>query len=241
MKNLNVKNLKQKWLRRAAALALALLISGCALAEPVMQESFDELYAQNPDVVAWLEMDPEIALPVVQRDNSFYLDHAFDGSEGVAGTLFLDSRNAIWPQDDNLVVYGHNMKDGSMFGSFNYYRELSFLRKHPLVTFNTIYEDGQYVPFALFDTSMTREDPDYFRVLRFNFGEDAPFDAFLREAREKSLYDIPVDVNAEDQILTLCTCSYSLDDGRFMILCRKLRDGETPEQMAELVAQSTGK
>ena len=236
-------NIFHRW---AAVLLTLALLTGCALAEPVaeatlppMQESFAELYAQNPHVVGWLEMDPDIALPVVQWDNSFYMDHDFDGNESVAGTLFVDSRNTLWPQDDHILIYGHNMKDGSMFGSLNNYRNVGFLRATTCIQFNTIYGDAQYVPFALFDASMTKDDPNYFKLIRLNFSEEQPFDAFLEDVQSRSLFNIPVDVNEDDQLLSLVTCSYSMDDGRFIILCRKLREDETPEQMAELVLQAT--
>lgn len=205
---------------------------------PPMQESFSALYAENPDVVGWLEMAPNIALPVVQRDNSFYLDHDFYGNSSVSGALFLDSRNTLWPADTHMAIYGHNMKNGSMFGSFNNYRKLSYLQKNPLVTFNTIYADARYVPFALFDASMTKEDPNYFRLVQFNFDEEHPFDAFLEDVRSRSFYDIPVEVGEEDSLLSLVTCSYSMDNGRFIIMCRKLREGETPEQMEALLQQA---
>ena len=236
-------NIFHRW---AAVLLTLALLTGCALAEPVaeatlppMQESFAELYAQNPHVVGWLEMDPDIALPVVQWDNSFYMDHDFDGNESVAGTLFVDSRNTLWPQDDHILIYGHNMKDGSMFGSLNNYRNVGFLRATTCIQFNTIYGDAQYVPFALFDASMTKDDPNYFKLIRLNFSEEQPFDAFLEDVQSRSLFNIPVDVNEDDQLLSLVTCSYSMDNGRFIILCRKLREDETPEQMAELVQQAT--
>ena len=235
-------NIFHRW---AAVLLTLALLTGCALAEPVaeatlppMQESFAELYAQNPHVVGWLEMDPDIALPVVQWDNSFYMDHDFDGNESVAGTLFVDSRNTLWPQDDHILIYGHNMKDGSMFGSLNNYRNVGFLRATTCIQFNTIYGDAQYVPFALFDASMTKDDPNYFRLLRLNFSEEQPFDAFLEEVQSRSLFDIPVDVNKGDQLLSLVTCSYSMDNGRFIIMCRKLREDETPEQMEALLQQA---
>ena len=95
------------------------------------------------------------------------------------------------------------------------------------------------MPFALFDASMTKEDPNYFRLVQFNFDEEHPFDAFLEDVRSRSFYDIPVEVGEEDSLLSLVTCSYSMDNGRFIILCRKLREDETPEQMAELVQQAT--
>ena len=238
-------NIFHRW---AAVLLTLALLTGCALAEPVaeatlppMQESFAELYAQNPHVVGWLEMDPDIALPVVQWDNSFYMDHDFDGNESVAGTLFVDSRNTLWPQDDHILIYGHNMKDGSMFGSLNNYRNVGFLRATTCIQFNTIYGDAQYVPFALFDASMTKDDPNYFKLIRLNFSEEQPFDAFLEDVQSRSLFNIPVDVNEDDQLLSLVTCSYSMDDGRFIILCRKLRADETPEQMSALLQQSRTK
>lgn len=235
-------NIFHRW---AAVLLTLALLTGCALAEPVaeatlppMQESFAELYAQNPHVVGWLEMDPDIALPVVQWDNSFYMDHDFDGNESVAGTLFVDSRNTLWPQDDHILIYGHNMKDGSMFGSLNNYRNVGFLRATTCIQFNTIYGDAQYVPFALFDASMTKDDPNYFKLIRLNFSEEQPFDAFLEDVQSRSLFNIPVDVNEDDQLLSLVTCSYSMDNGRFIIMCRKLREGETPEQMEALLQQA---
>ena len=235
-------NIFHRW---AAVLLTLALLTGCALAEPVaeatlppMQESFAELYAQNPHVVGWLEMDPDIALPVVQWDNSFYMDHDFDGNESVAGTLFVDSRNSLDPQDDHILIYGHNMKDGSMFGSLNNYRNVGFLRATTCIQFNTIYGDAQYVPFALFDASMTKDDPNYFKLIRLNFSEEQPFDAFLADVQSRSLFNIPVDVNEDDQLLSLVTCSYSMDNGRFIIMCRKLREDETPEQMEALLQQA---
>ena len=231
-------NIFHRW---AAVLLTLALLTGCALAEetvPAIPEAFAELYAQNPHVVGTLEMDPDISLPVVQWDNSFYMDHDFDGNEDVAGTLFVDSRNTLWPQDDHILIYGHNMKDGSMFGSLNNYRNVGFLRNTVCIQFNTIYGDAQYVPFALFDASMTKDDPNYFKLIRLNFSEEQPLDAFLADVQSRSLFDIPVDVNEDDQLLSLVTCSYSMDNGRFIIMCRKLREDETPEQMSALLQQA---
>ena len=234
--------------RLAAALLALALLTGCALAEsagdttlPPMQESFAELYAQNPHIAGWLEMDPDIALPVVQWDNSFYMDHDFEGNEDVGGTLFVDSRNSLWPEDDHIIIYGHNMKDGSMFGSLNNYRNVGFLRATACIQFNSIYGDALYVPFAIFDASMTKDDPDYFKLIRLNFSDETPIEAFLEEARSRSLFDIPVEVNADDRLLSLVTCSYSMDNGRFILLCRKLRADETPEQMSALLQQARSK
>ena len=88
---------------------------------------------------------------------------------------------------------------------------------------------------------LNKEDPNYFKLIRLNFSDETPIEAFLEEARSRSLFDIPVEVNADDQLLSLVTCSYSMDDGRFIILCRKLRADETPEQMSALLQQAKSK
>ena len=96
---------------------------------------FDVLRAQNPDVVGWLYCaDTPVNYPIVQgSDNDFYLDHAFDGSEDAGGTLFFDCRNRLSPLDRNLLLYGHRMKDDSMFGSVIGYTEQDYLEAHPVL------------------------------------------------------------------------------------------------------------
>ena len=115
---------------------------------PPVQESFSDLLAVNPDTVGFLTIDGVVSLPVVQRqnDNEYYLTHDFSGGEHAEGALFLDGLNRLSPEDDCLIVYGHNMQNGTMFGDLKLYRELYFLRGCPPVAFDTIYENRLYAP-----------------------------------------------------------------------------------------------
>lgn len=207
---------------------------------PAIQEAFLAQYAQNNDLVGHLTFGPVQTQPVLQSDNTFYMTHDFDKKESVAGALFLDERNTLWPQDKNLLIYGHNMKDGSMFGDFDKFRDVEYLKENPIINFTTIYDatDVDYVPFALFDASMTPGNADYFKIRKPNFEDEAEMQTYLDDVRARSLFTIPVDVATTDELITLVTCSYTQDDGRFLIVGRKLRQGETAESIAGLMANA---
>lgn len=200
---------------------------------PANVSRFEALYAENPDVIGWLWVGENISLPVVQRDNEYYLEHDFNGNSRDAGTLFLDEKNKIWPVDENLLVYGHNMRNGSMFGKMGDYRKLDYLKQHPMVRFQLIYEEEAfaYVVIAAFDCSATVTDPLYFKINRRNFADEAEYQAYLDEIAAWSIYDIPIDVNVQDDLLTLVTCSYNQGNGRFLVIARKIREGETEDGM----------
>lgn len=194
---------------------------------PPIQDSFSELLTINPDTVGYLEIPDLLSLPVVQRenDNTFYLNHSFDGGEALEGTLFLDGVNRLSPEDDSLIVYGHNMKNGTMFGSLSRFEEREFIRSHPIVRFDTLYENRVYVPFAAFTASMDPDDPHYFEVRRFIFDEEG-FELFTLKLQARSMFRLPVDVVPGDRLLLLVTCDYTNREGRFILALRQLRSDE---------------
>ena len=202
---------------------------------PPPQESFAELLRYNPDTVGYLMVDDVIDQPVVHRDNDneYYLDHAFSGAEAREGTLFLDGANRLG--DANLIVYGHNMRNGTMFGMLSSFGSRDFLRENAVVRFDTLYENALYVPFAMFEASMDEDDGHYFDVRQIVFDETS-FELYVLKLRGRSVFDIPVDVSYGDQLLTLVTCSYNDDDGRYIVALRRLRPGETEGSMRALVA-----
>ena len=240
-----------RWMDRVTAiLVLAAMICACppARAEgvepppeetPAPQPIEDALplIRINPDTVGWLQVGRIIDMPVVQRDNDYYLHHNFLGESVYAGTVFLDEECSILPRDEHLVLYGHNMRNGSVFGELDRYRDLKYLKANPIVSFDTIYEEGLYAVIAVFDISAETEDPDYLEMLTFNFEEDE-FAEFMEEVRERSFYVIPVDIRHGDHLLTLVTCSYTLYDGRLILMLREIRDDEDPQEIAEAM-QST--
>ena len=220
---------------------------------PSVAADLADAYAQNDDLVGWLKAGEGIDLPVVQSDNTYYLDHGFTGEEDRNGTLFLNMNNQLFPPDDVLLIHGHNMKDGSMFGTLPKFEQYDYAKEHPLVTFQTIYDEEPvyYVPVSVFNASMLPDHSRYFDITQIVFPDDAAgevtdsstfrqssaFKAYLDELRAVSLWESPVDVNVDDKLLMLITCSYDLEDGRLMVVCRRLRDGETPEEVAGLFAK----
>ena len=210
-----------------------------ALPEP--QAAFSQLLDANPETVAYLDAADNIEFAVVQRDNEYYLTHNFFGEDTPEGTAFLDEGNSIYPLDEHMLIHGHNMRDGSVFGDLDRFRELGYLRENAVATFNTLYENGLYAPFAVFDISATPGDQDYVDMREFNFETDEDFLNFAFEAKSRSIFDIPVDVERGDRLLSLVTCSYGNDNGRLVVMLRALREGETAEGMAALVAQATEK
>ena len=219
---------------------------------PSVAADLADAYAQNDDLVGWLKAGEGIDLPVVQSDNTYYLDHGFTGEEDRNGTLFLNMNNQLFPPDDVLLIHGHNMKDGSMFGTLPKFEQYDYAKEHPLVTFQTIYDEEPvyYVPVSVFNASMLPDHSRYFDITQIVFPDDeagevtdsstfrqsSAFKAYLDELRAVSLWESPVDVNVDDKLLMLITCSYDLEDGRLMVVCRRLRGGETPEEVAGLFA-----
>lgn len=203
---------------------------------PPEQHAFGDLLALNPETVGFLRIGEAVSLPVVQRpnDNSYYLDHSFNGEESIAGTLFLDGSNLLVPEDQNLIIYGHNMRNGTMFRPLVGYEKLDFLKENALVRFDTIYQNRSYVPFAVFSVTADPGSARYVNIRRFLMDQEE-WEDYISSMRKLSVHDIPVDVQYGDHVLLLVTCEYTHNNGRFMVALRALREGETEEDMYALV------
>ena len=195
---------------------------------PPVQDSFAELLKHNPDTIGFLDIPELLSLPVVQRenDNDYYLSHNFDGEEALEGALFLDGVNRLVPEDDCLIVYGHNMKNSTMFGLLPQYEDFEYLKRFPVVRFDTIYENRQYAIFAAFTASMRPGDAHYYDIRRFML-DPAELEAFARAMQGGSVWRSPVEVSAGDRLLLLVTCDYTNNEGRLVLALRQLRPGET--------------
>ncbi|MBE5767038.1 MAG: sortase [Clostridiales bacterium] len=205
---------------------------------PVLQQKFmtADFYYANPDFVGFLTAGVDVQEPVPYcRDNEYYLNHNFYGEEDKAGAAFMDGRNKLWPRTQHIVIHGHNMKNGTVFGSLDDMRKLSNLKKYPTVNFDTLYENGTYVIYAAFNASMNKDDKEFFNLERYDFETEESFDAFIAEIKARSMYNIPVDVAYEDELLTLVTCSYYQDNGRFILFTRRLRPNETVESVTDVM------
>ena len=202
---------------------------------PPVQEAFQRLIEYNPDTVGYLDIPGLLSLPVVQRenDNDHYLTHNFDGAESREGCLFLDGVNRLVPEDDCLIVYGHNMKNGAMFGRLDNYENPTFVKTHPLIRFDTLYENRLYTPFAAFTASMQPGESHYFDVRQFVFDE-TEFELFTLKMLSRSAMKLPIETRFGDRLLLLVTCDYTNKEGRFILALRQLRPGETEDGIRQL-------
>lgn len=204
---------------------------------PPVQTSFDSLLETNPETVGFITIGSQISLPVVQRpnDNDFYLTHNFAGEESEGGTLFLDGSNLLVPADNVLLVYGHNMRNGTMFQPLTNYERPDFLRINPVIRFNTIYQDALYTPVAVFRASMNQDTDNFLSIRQFSFDE-TQWELYNLKLEKLSMYDMEVKVPYGDQLLLLVTCEYTHDNGRLIVAARKLRPGETEESCREALS-----
>ena len=196
------------------------------------------LHDKNKDLVAWIQIPDVLDLPVVYRDNSYYLTRDFNKQKNAAGTIFLDKNHPFKEKTQNLLLHGHNMKDGTMFGRLaQYLYDGTYLRNHPFIYFDTLWKKEQYVIFAILNVSLDPKNERFFNYFTHDtFASDAEFNAYIRQLQIRSGYAIPIDVKPSDALLTLSTC---LEEDRLVIVCRRLREGETRSQLRELIRMST--
>lgn len=192
------------------------------------------LYAQNKDLVGWLNIPDVLDLPVVFRDNTYYLTHNFYGETNASGTLFLDETHPFKEKTQNLLLHGHNMKDGTMFGRLEQYSaSLDYLKAHSFIRFDSLWQHEYYVIFAVLHVVLDVNNPNFFDYYAHpTFSSDTAFDAFVRQAQLASQYAIPVDVRPTDALLTLSTCE---GDDRLVILARRIRADETQSALRQVI------
>ena len=194
------------------------------------------LLKENSDFKGWITVpNTKIDNPIYQTDNNdFYLTHNQQKQKSVYGALFFDCKNVITESetDKNLVIYGHHMKNGSMFANLTKYKQLSFYKQNPTIEFSTLYKKGTYKIYAAFVLNASKaDDNDYiYNISRKSFIDDDDFDSWVNEARERSLINTGVDVKNGDNIITLVTCTYDFDNARFVVMARETREGEDPNE-----------
>jgi sortase B len=195
---------------------------------------FQDLLAINEDVKGWITIpDSNIDYVVVQPgsgDPEYYLHKNIFKEDDKAGTLFLDKHSSVESKTQNLVIHGHNMTStDNMFHYLMKYKELDYYKARPVFTFDTIYETGKWKIFAVFITNGTTKKEPLFDYTRTDFKDSSDFLNFVYQLRIRSMYNMDtVDVNENDQLLMLSTCSYEVKDYRTVIVARKVREGEDP-------------
>lgn len=186
---------------------------------------YETLYNKNKKLIGWLKIDDTIIdYPVMQTDNNeYYLDHNFNQEYDKNGSLFMDAACDVVHRNTNLIIYGHHMKSGKMFGNLNSYSSKEYCEKHSTIRFDTIYEKGLYQVMYVFRSRIYNEDEVVFKYYQFlDAASEKEFNSNMQEMAALSLYDTGVTAAYGDELLTLSTCDSSEQDGRFVVVAKRI-------------------
>lgn len=180
-----------------------------------VREELKSLQKLNKDMTGWLTLaGTEIDYPILQStNNEYYLQHNYKNEQARAGSIFKDYRNTNEFLDKNTIIYGHNMKDGSMFADLRKYLDKEFLAKHPTFSYESALQNYQVEIFAVYETTTD------FYYIETEFPNKLDFDQYLQKIKQQSLYQLNVEVTENDRIITLSTCDTAKDyeKGRMVI------------------------
>ena len=192
---------------------------------PVLSE-YKTLYNSNKNLIGWIKIDDtNIDYPVMQcGDNEYYLSHNFDSEEDVAGTLFLDCGCDVIRGCDNFIIYGHHLQSGRMFSSLGEYESEAYYNTHKYIQFDTIYERQLYQVMFAFRSRVYSDDQVVFKYYQFiNANSEEEFNSYMAEMEAESFYDTGVVAFYGDQLLTLSTCDYQEENGRFVVVAKRIQ------------------
>lgn len=198
--------------------------------EPV-ENPYQESFLANADMAAWLQIpDTAINYPVMwtPRDEEYYLRRGFDGSRDRNGCLILDTDSCVDPLTTNLIIHGHNMKSGTMFGTLSDYESEDFYLEHKNISLHTRERQHNYEVIAVFFSQVYKKSDKVFKFYQFFQADtEAEFEDFYQNVKALSLYDTGVTAEFGDRFLTLSTCSYHVTNGRFVVVAKEIESGDT--------------
>ncbi|MDE6965188.1 MAG: class B sortase [Lachnospiraceae bacterium] len=192
--------------------------------ENLILPEYRELWEQNKDMAGWLtaeDLGIDYAVMYTPKEPEYYLHRGFSKEEAVSGSLFIGEG---WkPEGGNTIIYGHHMKDGTMFGQLDEYSYWEYAKEHPNIRFDTLTEKGEYQIVAAFYSRIHGlEDKDAFRYYWYvDLSDRERFEEYMEKVKAASIYDTGVEAVYGDKLLTLSTCSYHAKEGRFVVVAKK--------------------
>ena len=194
------------------------------------RQQIKELQKVNPDIVGWIRIpNTVIDYPVLQSSESdpeYYLYRNYRKENTKYGSIFMQAGTALDGADQNMILYGHSMRDGRMFAQLLQFGQLDVYKNSPVITFNTAEGGGKWKIISVFKTNTDESQGEPFAYTYDHFGSDSSYLNFVYQVRQRSIIDTGVDFNENDTILTLSTCSYEFDGFRTVVVARLVRDGE---------------
>lgn len=187
-------------------------------------QQYTELLKENSEFGGWIRIPgTKIDYPVMftPDEPEKYLNRSFLGEYSYKGVPFIGAGCSIAPRSQNIIIYGHHMKDGSMFATLERYKNEEFWHEHPTIYFSTLYEKGEYEVFAAIETDIyAAQDLRCYSYI--NKSDQTDFKKYISAIQQASLYNTGIDVKYSDELLTLSTCSYHTNDGRFVVVAKKI-------------------
>ncbi len=194
--------------------------------EKTFLPEYAELYVRNPDMVGWIQVpDTNINYPVMHTPDNpdFYLKHGFDKGYTDYGCPYVQENCDVQTPSDNVIIYGHHMKNGSMFADLEKFKSEDFWKKHRTISFDTLTDKCEYEIVAVFKTVVYTDDPPAFKYYRFVKAETPEqFNEYVSKCKELALYDTGVTAEYGDKLITLSTCEYSRANGRLVVVAKKV-------------------
>lgn len=193
---------------------------------PDVLDEYKTLYEKNKKLIGWLKIDDTIVdYPVMQTsDNEYYLEHNYNQEYDKNGSLFLDCECKVYPRSTNLIIYGHHMKSGQMFGQLQKYAKESYGKKHSMIQFDSIYEKATYQVMYVFRSQVYNDNDFVFKYYQFiDANSEEEFNSYMNEMAEMSLYDTGITASYGESLLTLSTCDHSQTDGRFVVVAKRIQ------------------
>lgn len=204
--------------------------------EPI-ENPYLESFLANADMAAWLQIPgTAIDYPVMwtPRDEEYYLRRGFDGSRNRNGCLILDTDSCVSPLTTNLIIHGHNMKSGAMFGTLSAYESEDFYLEHKNLSLYTKEMRRNYEIIAVFYSQVYKKSDTVFKFYKFFQADtEAEFDDFYQNIKALSLYDTGVTAEFGDHFITLSTCAYHVTNGRFVVVAKEIESGDIYLPIAE--------
>ena len=194
--------------------------------EPVILPELAEIYADNPDLVGWITIEGTVLdYPVMYtpEDGEKYLYKNINGNFDVNGLPFIEDGCSMDPESDNIIIYGHNMNSGKMFASLMKYAKKDYWEEHPTIRFSTLYEEREYKIIAAFYDRVYYKYEDCFKFYQFIDAKDeAHFEEAVSYFKENAEYDTGVTAEYGDRLITLVTCAYHVENGRFVVVAKEV-------------------
>ena len=187
------------------------------------EENCKKIYEENKDIVGWLKIDnTTINYPIMQNinDPNYYLRRDFYKNYSSYGTPYMAKQCNL--NSDNIVIYGHHMKNNKMFGELEKYKSKDFYNNHKIITFTTLEKEYSYEIFAVFKTTVyTKNTFRYYENI--NFENKKMYNDFINICKDKSLYQTGIEIKDKEKLITLSTCEYSNKNSRLVIVARKIK------------------